>query len=60
MNVLRGYIKIIKDMYEGAVTSVRTTCGEKWEFLVTISLHQGPALSPYLFVLIMDKLIAYI
>ena len=28
MNVPRGYIEIINDMYERAVTSVRTTCGE--------------------------------
>ena len=27
-NVSRGYIEIIKDIYEGAVTSVRTTCGQ--------------------------------
>ena len=38
-NVLRGYIEIIKDMYERAVTSVRTTCGEMWEFSVIIGLH---------------------
>ena len=27
-NVLRGYIEIIKDMYEGAITSVKITYGE--------------------------------
>ena len=46
-HVSRGYIEIIKDMYEGVVTSVRTTCGEACEFPVTIGLHQGPSLSPY-------------
>ena len=40
-NVPRGYIKVIKDVYKGAVTSVRTTCGEICEFPVTIGLHQG-------------------
>ena len=30
------------------------------EFLVTIGLHQGLALSPYLFALIMDNLPAHI
>ena len=47
-------------MYDGAITSVRTTCGETGEFLLTIGLHQGSALSPYLFALIMDELTAHI
>ena len=47
-------------MYEGEVTSVRTTCGETNEFLATIGLHRGLALSPYLFVLIIDELTAHI
>ena len=38
-NVPRGYIEIIKDMYEGAVTSVRNTFGETGEFLMTVGLH---------------------
>ena len=58
--VLRGYIEIIKHMYEGAVTSVRTTCGETWEFPVTIGLHWGSTLSSYPFTLIMDELTAHI
>ena len=60
MNITRGYIEIIKDVHEVAVTSVRTTCGETREFKVTMVLHQGPALSPYVFALIIDKLTAYI
>ena len=47
-------------MYEGAMTSVRTTCGETGEFLVTIVLDHGSALSPYIFALIMDELTAHI
>ena len=41
-------------MYEGAVSSMRISCGEIGEFPVTIGL------SPYLFVLIMDELTAHI
>ena len=59
-NVPRCYIEIIKDVYEGAVMSVRTACRETSEFLVTIGLHQGLAISPYLFALIMDELTAHI
>ncbi|KAL4204097.1 hypothetical protein AMTRI_Chr01g130510 [Amborella trichopoda] len=43
-------------MYDGALTSVRTTSRETREFSVTIGLHQGSALNPYLFVLVMDDL----
>ena len=47
-------------MYERAVTSVRTICGETSEFLVTVGLYQGSALISYLFALIMDELTAHI
>ena len=59
MNILRGYIVIIRDMYEGAVTRVRITCRETGDFPVTIDLHQRSALSPYFFALIIDKLTAH-
>ena len=38
-NVPRCYIEIIKGMYEGAETSVRTIYGETIEFPLTIGLH---------------------
>ena len=60
MNVPRSYIELINDMYEGAATSMRTTRGEICQFPVTIYLHQLLVLSPYLFALNMDELIAYI
>ena len=43
-------------MYEGAMTSVRTTSGETEEFPITVGVYQGSALSPYLFTLVMDEL----
>ncbi|MES6771991.1 reverse transcriptase family protein, partial [Cutibacterium acnes] len=49
-------IDIVKDMYDGAIASVRTTGGETNEFVITVGLHQGSTLSPYLFVLVMDEL----
>lgn len=43
-------------MYDGVITSVRTTRGETSEFAITIGLHQGSALSSYLFALVIDEL----
>jgi hypothetical protein len=49
------YITLIKDMYDNVVTSVRTSDRDTSDFLINIGLHQGSALSPYLFVLVMDE-----
>ena len=54
------YIDIVNDMYDGAIASVRTTGGETNEFAITVGLHQGSTLSPYLFVLVMDELTRHI
>ena len=43
------YVTLIKDMYTNAVTSVRTNDGNTDYFPIKIGLHQGLALSPYLF-----------
>ena len=50
------YIRIIQDMYDGATTTVRSAAGLTEEFKVGVGLHQGSALSPFLFVIIMDRL----
>jgi hypothetical protein len=49
------YITLIKDMYDNVVTSVRTSDGDTDDFPIKIGLHQGSALSPYLFALVMDE-----
>ena len=50
------YIKIIQDMYDGATTTVRSAAGLTKEFKVGVGLHQGSALSPFLFAIIIDRL----
>ena len=50
------YIDLIKDMYDGAITNVRTSGGLSDSFPITIGLHQGSALSPFLFAIVMDEL----
>jgi hypothetical protein len=37
------------------VASVRTSDRDTNDFLINIGLHQGSALSPYLFALVMDE-----
>jgi hypothetical protein len=49
------YITLIKDMYDNVVTSVRTNDGDINDFSINIVLHQGSALGPYLFALVMTE-----
>ena len=49
------YVGLIKDMYNNVVTGVRTSDGDTDDFPTRIGLHQGSALSPYLFALVMDE-----
>ena len=43
-------------MYDGATTTMRSAVGLTEEFKGDVGLHQGSALSPFLFAIIMDKL----
>jgi len=49
-------VRVVKDVYEGGRTSVRTPGRVTEDFLVGMGLHQGSALSPFLFTLLMDEL----
>ena len=53
--VLTKYITPIKDMYHDVVICVQTCDGNTDDFPIKIGLHQGLALSPYLFTLVMDE-----
>ena len=50
------YVKVIQDMYEDCVTAVRCAVGVTEGFRVEVGLHQGSALSPFLFAILMDRL----
>ena len=47
---------MIKTIYRGARTVVRTRSGKTEAFEIKVGLHQGSALSPFLFAVVMDVL----
>ena len=50
------YIRVIKDMYEGGRTNVRTLGGVTNDFTIGMGQYPGSALSRFLFTLVMDEL----
>ena len=54
--VREAYNKIIQDMYEDCQTQVTTREGNTEYVNVKVGLHQGSAISPLLFIIIMDVL----
>ncbi len=54
------YIQVLKDMCEGATTIVRTIGGDTRDFPISVRLHQGSAVSSYLFILVLDESMKYI
>ncbi|KAK3548010.1 hypothetical protein QTP70_002315 [Hemibagrus guttatus] len=54
--VAMKYVRVVQDMYERSRTVVRCAVGQTEEFKVEVGLHQGSALSPFLFAIVMDQL----
>jgi Reverse transcriptase (RNA-dependent DNA polymerase) len=50
------YVTFIKDIYINIVICVRACDGESDAFPIKIGLHQGSALSPYIFTLVMNEI----
>ena len=54
--IVEKYVQLVQDMYEGSKTVVKCAVGTTESFKVKVGQHQGSALSPFLFAVIMDRL----
>ena len=54
--IVEKYVRLVQDMYEESETVVRCAVGTTESFKVKAGLHQGSALIPFLFAVIMDRL----
>jgi Reverse transcriptase (RNA-dependent DNA polymerase) len=50
------YVTLIKDIYTNVVTCVKACDDESDTFPIKIGLHHESALSPYIFILVMDEI----
>ncbi|KAK3520628.1 hypothetical protein QTP70_029397 [Hemibagrus guttatus] len=55
--VAEKYVRVVQDMYERSRTVVRCAVGQTEELKVEVGLHQGSALSPFLFAMGMDRVV---
>ena len=54
--IVEKYVRLVQDMYEGSERVVRCAVGTTESFKIKVGLHQGSALSPFLFAVKMDRL----
>ena len=54
--IVEKYVRLVQNMYKEIETVVRCAIGTTESFKVKVGLHQGSALSPFLFAVIMDRL----
>ena len=54
--VSESYVQCIQDIYHECMTEVRCTVGKTSPFKVEVGVHQGSALSPFMFATVMDHL----
>ena len=55
LEMAQKHVRLVQDMYQESETVVRCAVGTPESFKVKVGLHQGSALSPLLFAVIMDR-----
>ena len=55
--VAEQYVEVVRDMYRDCKTCVKSASGMSNSSGVKIGVHQGSALSPYLFILVLDEIL---
>jgi len=53
-------VRVIRSMYDGAVTTVRYGRGKTLRCEIKVGVHQGSCLSPLLFIILMDAVSEYV
>ena len=53
--IVKKYVRLVQDKYEESETVVRCAVGTTEIFKVKVSLHQGSALSPFLFAVVINR-----
>ena len=53
---MEKYVQLVQDVYKESETVVKCAVGTTESFKVKVGMHQGSALSPFLFAVIMDRL----
>jgi len=56
LGVEKWLVLAVMSMYTGAKTVVGTVCGNSEGFEVKVGMHQGSALGPLLFVILMEAI----
>ena len=54
--IAEKYVQLVQDMYEGSETEMRYAVGAAKNFKIKVGLHQRSALSPFLFAVIMVRI----
>jgi len=47
-------VRVIRSMYDAAMTTVRSGQGKTSAFEIKVGVHQGSCFSPLLFIIVMD------